>query len=227
MSGGVMSKLLAVTAGALLIVAVGSDAAADTYAITEDGRRVLLRDDGAWELDPSSTQTAVTFRKTSWGQTRDDVRRSEEGEPVYDKGDVLGYKSTVARLDCLIGYVFVGDQLVRGRYQITETHSNKNDHIRDYIALKVLLERKYGTPDNDDDETEWRNDLYKDDNEDWGLAVSIGHVVFTSRWEAGPTDIVLLLNGDNYKTSLVVEYQSRELRSLEEMEEARELQDEL
>jgi hypothetical protein len=41
-------------------------------------------------------------------------------------------------------YIFAGDKLTRAKYSIIEEHSNKNDYISDYKAIKELLTKKYG-----------------------------------------------------------------------------------
>lgn len=73
-------------------------------------------------------------------------------------------------MDCYVVYVFVRGKLVRTKYVIVEEHSNRNDYIRDYKSLKTQLSKKYGAPI--EDETIWKNSLYKDDREEWGFAVS-------------------------------------------------------
>ncbi|GAH71775.1 unnamed protein product, partial [marine sediment metagenome] len=88
-------------------------------------------------------------------------------------------------------------------------HSNDNLYIDDYEKLKETLTKKYGKPKFD--KVTWDDDLYKDDRSHWGFAVSLGHLDYFSSWETSTTYISLRLNGDNYKISLVIAYESREL----------------
>ena len=98
---------------------------------------------------------------------------------------------------------------------------------QDYRQLRELLYRKYGKPsevaldstqkptENFLDDMSWRNDLYRDDFEDWGLAVSIGQVTFSASWVSNRAEIDLILCGDNYDITLAIEYKSTEMGHLE------------
>jgi hypothetical protein len=55
----------------------------------------------------------------------------------------------------------------------------------------------------------WKSSLYKDDPEDWGLAISIGHVSWIARWDLSETTICLLLTGDNFKIMLGLLYSTK------------------
>ena len=72
---------------------------------------------------------------------------------------------------------------------------------------------KYGEPA--DDQVVWSADLYKEDDDDWGVSVSLGHLVFGCDWSTNSTDILLMLCGENYEISFVVEYSSQKLKPFE------------
>jgi hypothetical protein len=115
--------------------------------------------------------------------------------------------------------IFVDDQLVRGKYAFSETHSNDNHHITDYMALRKLLTEKYGLPvarDARDADQLWLNDLYRDDADSWGTAVSAGQLVYLSEWHQDDTLITLCLSGDNYEVQLAIEYIGKAYERLEE-----------
>jgi len=116
------------------------------------------------------------FRKTRWGMSIAQVKSSEPLEVAKEDKTLLGYKTTVIGKDVLVAYFFVDNQLVRARYVLVESHTNKNDFITDYNDFKKILTKKYGKPKQD--ETLWKNDLYKDDYSDWGTAISMGHLVY-------------------------------------------------
>jgi len=80
----------------------------------------------------------------------------------------------------------------------------------DYKNLKDILMEKYDKPIVD--KIEWKNDLYKEDKSEWGFAISVGDLVYDTRWEANDTEICLRLSGDNYKIYLVLRYDSKELK---------------
>lgn len=187
------------------------------FATTEDGKKVLLKDDGTWEYvvkEEPIKKDKYNFRKTTWGMTKEQVKKTEKGKVEIEKDNSLIYSGKVGGLECGIGYVFAEGKLVRTRYLIIEKHTNKNDYITDYKSLKEILTKKYGKPI--EDKQYWKKDLYKNDYQDWGFAISLGHLTYFATWRTNKTDIVLGLYGDNYKINLGVEYESIQLKVLEE-----------
>ena len=155
------------------------------------------------------------FRKTTWGMTKEQIKQSEHPRTVIDETDeVVMYETKLADFKIYPTYIFTGGKLTRGKYILNEKHSNKNDYINDYNKLKRLLIKKYGKTKVKKD-VYWKNDLYKDDPQHWGTAISIGHLVYHCGWETPKTKIVLMLWGENYKLSTVIEYKSVELESYE------------
>ena len=149
------------------------------------------------------------FRKTKWGFTKNQVKSVESAESIMDEGNILGYSTTVADLECSLGYYFGDNSLYKGAYIFGEEHSNKSDYLSDYIKLKLLLKEKYGEPQTD--EINWKNDLYQDDTADYGLAISIGHLELYCIWENEKTSIQLVIEGDNYEIALKAIYTSKSL----------------
>ena len=175
---------------------------------------------------PAGSQKDVTynFRKTRWGMTRKEVRISEgKRKPVLDPTEKeICYVDTISGKTFLVAYSFVDNKLVSGAYALMEKHTNYNMYVEDYEEVKELLIKKYGKPEdkwfdgNDYREMLWRNDLYKDDPDHWGLAISMGDLVFRLCWKTSDTDIMLQLAGDNFKVRLNVGYFSRNLENLQE-----------
>lgn len=165
-----------------------------------------------------------TFRKTKWGMSKSDVKNSEPLKLFQEEDDLLVYKTKVLNKNVFVGYVFIDNQLVRTKYVLAESHSNQNDYIDDYLSFKAILEKKYGKPV--DDQTIWRNDLYKSEYSDWGMAISIGHLVFHSTWITSSTEIMNILSGDNYEISCEVEYRSTKLKEIEKKAEEKKTLDE-
>ncbi len=143
----------------------------------------------------------------------ENVKASEPLKAVKDEKNLIGYKTKVIDKDVFIAYFFIDNQLVRTRYVLAESHSNKNDYIQDYKDFKAILEKKYGKPKLD--ETIWKNDLYKDDYSGWGTAIGMGHLVYYSSWETKETNITNILTGDNFNITSMVEYSSNKLKELE------------
>jgi len=165
--------------------------------------------------------STVGFRKALWGMSKEQVQGGEssklEGEQKLS-GEMLGlevlmYGSSLAGLDCLIVYYFADNMLTKGRYIIREQHSNKTQFVHDYNNVKRQLTQKYGTPTAD--ETLWLDDLYQDDPDDYGLAVSIGHLRYWVEWKPIETFIQAVLSGDNYDISFWIEYVAEGFKEFE------------
>ena len=162
-------------------------------------------------INISAIAEEYTFRKTTWGMSREQGKDTEAKE--------IGYEGSILGLDCWIAYIFAEEKLVRANYSIDGEHSNKNVYIEDYYTLKTALSKKYGEPL--EFEEVWKNDLYEDDPEDWGLAISIGHLTYMAEWKTLQTSIILSLSGDNYEINFQIQYRSKELGELEDREKER------
>lgn len=153
---------------------------------------------------------ADDFRKASWGMSIEEVKKTESTEPMNEESNgakkILVYEGKVASLNCFYGYIFVNDTLVRAKYMFQEKHSNNNDYITDYENINEILEKKYGKPD--EDKTLWLNDLYKNDFQHYGMAISIGHLMYYKQWNLDSTKIISMLSGENYQIEHGVEYSS-------------------
>ncbi len=182
---------------------------ADEIAYTTSGKKVLLKDDGTWSYvkESSEDKDKFDFRKTTWGMSKEQVKLSEDIKPVFEEKDTLMYETEVLHMKCYIAYKFIDNILAAAVYSFIDEHSNENDYISDYSNVKDALQKKYGTPKSTD--INWRNDLYADEPEQYGFAVSIGHLVYWSKWETDSTDIILSLNGENYEISHSAFYNSK------------------
>jgi hypothetical protein len=192
---------------------------AQQKATTDDGRRVILKSDSTWEYEKDVSTKIIPsassdFRKVKWGMSKKQVKITESGKIERDNERMLAYSGKVSGIECLILYIFAENKLVRAKYVFTPEHTNKNDFIVDYKSVKDGLAKKYGEPKSDD--TNWRNDLYKDDYSNWGFAISLGHLMYFAEWETESTEISLILSGENYKTRLAAEYSSKQFQHLEE-----------
>jgi len=151
------------------------------------------------------------FRKTTWGMSIEQVKATEDAKLDIEGDSELGYSGIkINGKDFICVYFFLEDKLYRSGYGLLGKHSNDNLYINDYENLKEALTKKYGKPRFD--KVTWRNDLFKDSRQDWGTAISIGHLEYFSSWETSTTYINLGLNGDNYEISLNFGYYSRELK---------------
>ena len=179
----------------------------DSFIVTyEDGKTQLLIMYSNKELiyRICRFRAGSAFRGTQWGMSKKDVRSIETADFSQEEPDQLFYNSKVAGLDCSIDYEFYHDSLWSAGYFFNETHTNQNDYIDDYNNIKEILLEKYGEPLAE--EITWRNDLYKDDPQQQGFAISLGHLIYTSSWLFGDTFIYTFLGGENYKIQHGVSY---------------------
>ncbi len=232
----------------VIVMSLASIAFAEQTVTLDNGRKVILKKDHTWQYveqkseaadsgtsakadgakekpDADKTTKNAGFRKTRWGMSKKEVEKAEGGKPDLEQGRVIAYSGTVVGLDTAIAYVFVKDKLVRARYAITEKHVNDNQYLDDYATLKAALTKKYGKPD--DHQAVWKNNLYRDDPDNWGMAVAAGHLVFYDTWKQPGTRIDLVLSGNNFDVSLVAEYTSTKLEKLEDKLKKKQQQDAL
>jgi hypothetical protein len=161
------------------------------------------------------TQSPADFRKVSWGMTREQVKAVESSKLFKEDERGLFYTSELSGFGAvMIGYIFAQGKLVRASYVSEVRHTNSNAFIDDFKTIGSILSEKYGKPESDD--VVWLDDLYKDDPDNWGMAVSAGHLVYEAVWRTKTTKILEKLKGDNFEVTLIVQYTSRELEGLEE-----------
>jgi len=147
------------------------------------------------------------FRKTYWGMSKAKILELEGEPPHQEKSyglDIIRYQQKIRNIDCLIVYIFAENKLIKAKYIFLEEHKFKNRHIGDYKKIKDWLTEMHGMPKGSN--VTWRNDLYKEDFSKWGLAVSLGHLEYSSLWKTPKTEILLSLSGENEKVSLDAEY---------------------
>lgn len=161
-------------------------------------------------IDPEYTVATKNayFRSTTWGMTKAEVAKSEPNVLTPSQYPNYAFVNNVKvagthKANALYGFNTQG-QLFQGMYTFLATHTNKNDYIEDYKSIKDILTKKYGKPYSD--ETTWKNDQYKDDPQNYGRAVSKGHLIYHCGFSAGDTEITLGLDGDNYEISHVLLY---------------------
>jgi hypothetical protein len=147
-----------------------------------------------------------TFRRTLWGMSMEDVMSSEEGS--FDKSDnILAYNDKyIGGKKCVIGYVFSKGMLVRAKYIFEESHSAKNLYLVDYQFISKILTTKYSTSSKEN--STWLNDLYKDNIQKYGMAISAGHYSKSKQWNLTRSTIFHSLFGDNYEIKHIIEYSS-------------------
>jgi hypothetical protein len=167
----------------------------------------------------TASASAADFRSSSWG---DDMKTviQVEGEPVHQEHDLLIYVRELNGVEYQAFFAFEDLKLTSGGYLSNADYSNKNDYVYDHKRLTEQLTSKYGEPDKD--EHEWRSNLYRNNPDKIGMAVSIGaYAVYTS-WIVDGTEIMNSLTGSDFDVRQGVTYYSidsvRERRSKERKE---------
>ena len=154
------------------------------------------------------------FRHSNWGDSRETVKKAEGQKALIDDDKIYAFDGKIAGMDCLVGFIFTNNKLTMAKYIFNEKHTNKNDYIQDYHDLVTLMTKKYGEPKWD--EPEWKNSLYRKDRDDYGFAISLGHLTYSAAWENDETRITVYLYGENYEITLGVQYVSKRLENLSE-----------
>jgi hypothetical protein len=157
---------------------------------------------------------AQDIRNSSWGDSISAVKLNEKvdfKDVSTDGITILYYDTEVGGLSVSIAFLFINDKLFKVRYLFDEEHADEDGYLTDYLSVKKLLDSKYGDSDT---QQRWNNDLYKSDTQKYGFATSIGHVVFQDDHENEKTNIIHVLQGDNYKIKHVVDYLSKDYKYL-------------
>lgn len=191
-------------------------------AYAPDGTAFRLLSDRTWELEPQSSENQVlSFRNKEWGSSVEAVKRQETSTLIGEEKEVLAYSSNVAGNPVEVIYWFTQGHLSGGMYDFKQEHSNDQDFYFDFLTLKRLYESKFGPPA--DTKEYWSDDRYKDDFDQWGFAVSLGHYSCFHKWNDGTTELVLQLTGDNYKIGIQALYKSIQLKGLVDAEMKKQL----
>lgn len=185
----------------------------------EESTQTLTETETEVETETEQPVSIDNFRGYKWGTSMDDIVADEIKNDMVDGVDYLFddnrlaiANGSVAGYDTLIVYTFdKSDKLVQGAYSLTEEHTNKTDYYNDFCDLAELYTEKYGQPLSD--KVNWKNDLYKDDPSDWGMAISVGHVDFSKIWHDSDDNYIgMALSGDNYeiRTTIIYGYEGYE-----------------
>ena len=177
---------------------------------TDNGQKVVLNQDGTWHYQNAGLAKADNrhcFRKTYWGMHAADVKQSETSVEWIEGDGFLAFESTLTGNSCLVVFVFLNGILVRGKYVFNQDFANANTYLSKFDELKASLQKKYPLLISDDEY--WVNDLFRDDYQNWGTAVSAGHMSRFTNWADEETNIFLSLTGEGYQCTLSIEYSAK------------------
>lgn len=152
--------------------------------------------------------TGFDFRKFKWGDSKEKII-SIEKKPNLITGvnQLYMFNDNIASMNCQVAFIFTNNKLSMGKYIFSPVHTNENNCIEDYDRIVALLSEKYGIPESNT--SKWNNSLYINDKEKYGFAVSLGYLTYNAEWETEITDIKTALYGENYKTTLLIQYKSK------------------
>ena len=144
------------------------------------------------------------------GMSKEEVKKTENREIApQNEDDTLVYKTKLGPLDAGLIYMFIDDRLFSVGYVFVEKHTNENAFIDDFETIQKALTGKYGF-DNEDNDWVWKNDLYTDDLDKHGFALSMGHVERNVIWRTLRTIISHEISGDNFEIKHRLRYVSVE-----------------
>jgi hypothetical protein len=163
----------------------------------------------------SSQDQSFDFRQSNWGMTKQEITNVEKSQLLDSLNNGIYYSTTIANKDCILFYSFLNSgKLESGGYMFDIEHMNQNDYIDDYTMLKNLLTSKYGKPI--EDKTNWKNDLYKNYPQYYGMAIGMGYLTYKSIWVTEnqttkvKTKIILFLYGDNLEVHITLGYHDKD-----------------
>ncbi len=137
-----------------------------------------------------------TFRKVNPYMSKEEVIKSEDTEPIH-VGDTVGFRTTIAGLDCELYYNFEDDQCNGAIVFFREYHKNYENYVDDYYAMNDKLTAKYGEPTIDTGiwhDKEHMSD-YKDEK---GYAIANEWLTLSSTYTYDKMMIVHELKGNDY-----------------------------
>ena len=85
-----------------------------------------------------------------------------------------------------------------------EKNPEENRYIEVFRKIRDTVTREHGKPA--DQYTTWKDKLYQDTPNQWGVAVRVGDLLMGYRWKTPKVRIELKIYGDNYLTHLTIRY---------------------
>lgn len=160
----------------------------------------------------SNSTVTPDFRNIIWGMSQSEVKTAEK-EAVFDfeMDNSLNYQTKIDNTEYSLVYLFVDDKLYAANY-IRIGVVNDDSYIHEYEKIKKIMSEKYGNPSEDN--IIWKDELFKNDPNYYGIAVAMGHVVNFAKWDTPNTIIGMMLDGVNSQSTIVIGYTSKEYKPL-------------
>lgn len=152
------------------------------------------------------------FREARWGMSMEEIKENENGSLRYEGDTRLLFHDEIMDKNFMIEYIFAQGQLYQAVFRMVEDYVMENNYIHDYFAFKKVLNGKYGTPVKE--RVIWDKSHLRDDQSQWGVAVSVGDLAYLTTWETENTAISAILRGKEFTVDCTIEYISKELAHL-------------
>ena len=144
------------------------------------------------------------FRKTKWGMSKEEVKKTEELKPIIDLGGMLVYQTTLIEKPFDLLYRFEKNKLVIAGYEI-QAEANKYDYLSIHESLVKLLQKKYGEPTKN--EFIWKEGENSNYNSvQLNVAVGSGKLSKLAEWETDTSKIIINCIGMRSQISLAIVY---------------------
>ena len=128
------------------------------------------------------------FRKTTWGMTLEQVKKSEE-IPVHDSSDKwLMYHTVLNQKDAEIEYIFTNGKLTQATYTINEGYYDPADTYDDFVMFEDVLTKKYGKATSVEKIGVGTESIRKSLSEP--VAMSLGYLILKSTWNLKKSSIL-------------------------------------
>ncbi len=169
--------------------------------------KVIMIKSGDEILDPAEIDLDAPFQPNlEWGTGRAAILRAEgrpQSQDIRRGVEILTYRREIMRKLCQLEYVLEANRLVAARVHLVENYADKARYIEDYNKLHDFLVAKVGAPRSE--RTVWQDRSYERQNDCRGIALSQGHVEFSSEWVYHDTEVRLFLAGANNRVNLAAE----------------------
>ena len=103
---------------------------------------------------------------------------------------------------------------VRTKYIFQQKHDEKNDFLGDFTMVDAFL---IGNMERSTEQrVSWHNEMYKTEPRRYGIAVSLGHLLYSTQWKGTRTVVTHALTGENGAITHEIEYVSVDLEPWED-----------
>ena len=147
------------------------------------------------------------FRAATWGQSRQEVRKSEPTAPSLDDGPLLGFSATVSDQPCQVIYLFTDDRLCMGFYQWSDIHQDLATYFTDATAHRDLLVSAWQEPQIE--KWDWEDPMFDTDPDMRAEALGLGLVRYELGWMTNQSIVALRMSGGNLEGDILIMYADR------------------